>query len=115
MGRCSWRINIKRESRAKSTNAQRRTDAAVGKITAAESQAFRASEILEKKKNEFEKQCLENEAALHEAETLLRSLESYLPRINKHVCIVSSAPGDALCGGPRSCGFYGGQSCMMEL
>ncbi|EFP07181.1 hypothetical protein CRE_13469 [Caenorhabditis remanei] len=105
-------FNITRESGAKSMDAQRRTDAAIGKLAAAESQALRASELLEKNKNDFEKQYLENEAALNEAETLLSSLESYLPRLNEQVCGASSAPCDALCGGPGSCGFCGGQSCM---
>lgn len=105
-------FNITRESGAKSMDAQRRTDAAIGKLAAAENEALRASELLEKNKNDFEKQYLENEAALVEAETILHGLEESLPRLNEQVCGASSAPCDALCGGPGSCGFCGGQSCM---
>lgn len=39
-------------------------------------------------------------------------LEAALPTLNAEVCGAASAPCDALCGGPGTCGFCGGQSCL---
>lgn len=42
----------------------------------------------------------------------LSTFESVLPALNKDVCGADSAPCDALCGGPGSCGYCGGRSCL---
>uniref|UniRef100_A0A1I7WMT3 Laminin EGF-like domain-containing protein n=1 Tax=Heterorhabditis bacteriophora TaxID=37862 RepID=A0A1I7WMT3_HETBA len=123
--------NITKESASKSIVAQRRTDAAIGKLAEAESEAREAEALLEKNREDFDKQYAENEAALAESEQRLHMLEAALPLLNAEVCGATSAPCDALCGGyylriylffrvishikflgPGSCGFCGGQSCL---
>lgn len=104
--------NITKESAARSLAAQRRTDAAIGKLAEAESEARDAEALLEKNRDDFDKQYTENEAALAESERKLHMLEAALPQLNAEVCGAASAPCDALCGGPGECGFCGGQSCL---
>ncbi|ETN68384.1 hypothetical protein NECAME_15860 [Necator americanus] len=104
--------NITKESASRSLAAQRRTDAAIGKLAEAESEARDAEALLEKNKDDFEKQYAENEAALAESEHRIHILEGALPQLNAEVCGGESAPCDALCGGPGVCGFCGGQSCL---
>ncbi|KAK5978279.1 Laminin subunit beta-1, partial [Trichostrongylus colubriformis] len=104
--------NITKESASRSLQAQRRTDAAIGKLAEAESEARNAEALLEKNRDDFDKQYAENEAALAESEQKLHMLEAALPTLNAEVCGAASAPCDALCGGPGSCGFCGGQSCL---
>ncbi|VDM69895.1 unnamed protein product, partial [Strongylus vulgaris] len=134
--------NITKESAARSLNAQRRTDAAIGKLAEAESEARDAEALLEKNREDFDKQYSENEAALAESEHKIHMLEGALPQLNAEVCGGESAPCDALCGGnihdkqfyvtflliqyifnctnlmywrclgPGVCGFCGGQSCL---
>ncbi|PAV69963.1 hypothetical protein WR25_10914 [Diploscapter pachys] len=104
--------NVTKESAAKSMSAQRKTDAAVGRLAEAESEAQEAADLLDKNKEDFDKQFAENEAALAESEDNIRYLESSLPELNEGVCGAKSAPCDTLCGGPGDeCGFCGGQSC----
>ncbi|KAK6049319.1 hypothetical protein COOONC_13176, partial [Cooperia oncophora] len=86
--------------------------AAIGKLAEAESEARDAEALLEKNRDDFDKQYAENEAALAESEQKLHMLEAALPTLNAEVCGAASAPCDALCGGPGSCGFCGGQSCL---
>ena len=57
-----------KESAAKSMSAQRKTDAAVGRLAEAESEAQEAADLLDKNKEDFDKQFAENEAALAESE-----------------------------------------------
>lgn len=104
--------NITKESAVRSMEAQRRTDIAIGRLVAAETKATQASELLEKNREDFEKQFAENEAALAESQKQLSILEESLPKLNGEVCGAVAAPCDALCGGPGSCGFCGGQSCL---
>ncbi|CAI4221000.1 unnamed protein product [Auanema sp. JU1783] len=103
--------NITKESSTKSVLAQQKTDAAIGKLAAAESEARATEELLERNREDFEKQYSENEAALLENENALHMLEEALPALNGDVCGASSAPCDSLCGGPGSCGFCGGMTC----
>ncbi|KAK6053126.1 hypothetical protein COOONC_09370 [Cooperia oncophora] len=73
--------NITRESAARSLAAQRRTDAAIGKLAEAESEARDAEALLEKNRDDFDKQYAENEAALAESEQKLHMLEAALPTL----------------------------------
>ncbi|KAL6739145.1 hypothetical protein Aduo_012631 [Ancylostoma duodenale] len=104
--------NITKESATRSLAAQRRTDTAIGKLAEAESEARDAEALLEKNRDDFDKQYSENEAALAESEHKIHMLEGALPQLNAEVCGGDSAPCDALCGGPGVCGFCGGQSCL---
>uniref|UniRef100_A0A183UXE9 Laminin subunit gamma-1 n=1 Tax=Toxocara canis TaxID=6265 RepID=A0A183UXE9_TOXCA len=104
--------NISRESAEKSAAAKRRTDDAVVKIASAESDRREAEMLLDKNQLDFEKQFTENEMALQHIDEQLSSFESMLPGLNKDVCGADSAPCDALCGGPGSCGHCGGRSCL---
>ncbi|KJH49213.1 laminin EGF-like protein [Dictyocaulus viviparus] len=104
--------NITKESASRSLTAQHRTDAAVAKLAGAESEAREAESLLEKNRDDFDKQYSENEAALVESERKLNLLEAALPQLNAEVCGAASAPCDDLCGGPGKCGFCGGQSCL---
>lgn len=61
-----------KESAAKSMSAQRKTDAAVGRLAEAESEAQEAADLLDKNKEDFDKQFAENEAALAESEDNVR-------------------------------------------
>uniref|UniRef100_A0A915C6Q9 Laminin subunit beta-1 n=2 Tax=Parascaris TaxID=6254 RepID=A0A915C6Q9_PARUN len=104
--------NISRESAEKSAAAKRRTDDAVAKIASAESDRREAEMLLDKNQLDFERQFTENEMALQHIDEQLSAFESVLPALNKDVCGADSAPCDALCGGPGSCGYCGGRSCL---
>ena len=72
-----------KESAAKSMLAQRKTDAAVGRLAEAESEAQEAADLLDKNKEDFDKQFAENEAALAESEDNVSFFEILFRKLKK--------------------------------
>lgn len=104
--------NSTRESADKSISAQARADKAHRKLTEAETIRSETEALLAKNQEDFEKFYAENEVELNEREIALDEFEAQLPSLNNKVCGASSAPCDALCGGPGACGHCGGRSCL---
>uniref|UniRef100_A0A0K0EAE9 Laminin subunit beta-1 n=1 Tax=Strongyloides stercoralis TaxID=6248 RepID=A0A0K0EAE9_STRER len=104
--------NVTRESAEKSQKAIKSVEDSISKFSEAESKSHEAQLLLEKHKDDFEKQFEENTVALEGIEQEYHSLISVAPKINQQVCGKETAPCDALCGGPISlCGSCGGKSC----
>lgn len=104
--------NITKEAAAESLNSQQRVDAMLASINNAEVESQAAQDLMDQHKDDFDKQYSENQNALGELEKNLHGLENSLPRLNGEVCGAVAAPCDSLCGGPGSCGFCGGKSCL---
>ena len=104
--------NITQDAAKTSMEAMKKTDAMLSRLSEAESAAREAQELLDKNKDDFEKSYKDNEAALIDLDKGIQELEKSLPKLNGEVCGAVAAPCDSLCGGPGSCGFCGGKSCL---
>ncbi|CAJ0568445.1 unnamed protein product, partial [Mesorhabditis spiculigera] len=79
--------NITKESAQKSLAAQRRVDAAMGKVAEAETEATATEQLMEKNREDFDEQYSQNEKQLQESEHAVHLLEAALPDLNRQSCM----------------------------